>query len=89
MHLKGESHGHAYDLDAHLKADPSRWRMEWSGPDGSYRGWLQVTDTEPGSSVQLHIAVPEDRLPASEDRVGEIRRGIDQAFDRLASLLRS
>lgn len=88
VHLQGESHGHPYNLDARLTADPSTRRLEWSDTNGSYRGWLQVVAAEDGSSVDLHIAIPEDRLAASDDQVAEIRHGIDETFDRLGSLLR-
>ena len=88
VHLQGESHGHTYDLEARLMADPSTRRLEWTGTSGSYRGWLQVVAADDGSYLEMHIAIPEDRLPASADQVAEIRHGIDETFDRLASLLR-
>jgi hypothetical protein len=46
-----------------------------------------VLDRSPGSEVRLHIAVPDDRLGLSPDTAAaEIRRGIEDAFDRLAGL---
>lgn len=40
-----------------------------------------------GSELHMHIAIPDDRLPASGDAVSEIRRGMDEAFDRLDRLI--
>jgi hypothetical protein len=41
-----------------------------------------------GSEVQLHVAVPDERLGPSLDRAAaEIRRGLDETFDRLAGLI--
>jgi len=40
-----------------------------------------------GSQVRLHVAVPDARLGAPPDAaVGQIRRGIEEALDRLAGL---
>ena len=38
--------------------------------------------------MHLHVAVPDDRLgPSADVASAEIRRGIQEAFDRLASLI--
>ena len=63
--------------------------MHWgSEQHGGYRGWLQVLDRSPGTEVRLHITVPDDRLGSSPDvAAAEIRRGMEEAFDRLADLI--
>jgi uncharacterized protein YndB with AHSA1/START domain len=92
VHLEGESHGHPYSLDSTLRVDDGDRRLDWGGDrdgdrDGGYRGWLRVAGRPSGSEVHLHVAVPDSRLgPAPEDAVAEIRRGIEEALDRLAGL---
>ncbi len=89
VHLEGESHGHRYSLDSALRVDAGDRRLHWgtAGDDG-YRGWLQVTDASPGSRVRIHVAVPDDRLGRSAGAAAEeIRRGMEDAFDRLAGLI--
>jgi hypothetical protein len=40
--------------------------------------------------VRLHVAVPDDRLgPSADAGAAEIRRGMEEAFDRLAGLIGS
>jgi uncharacterized protein YndB with AHSA1/START domain len=89
VHVEGESHGHPYSLDSLLRTDESGRRLDWGaeGDDG-YRGWLRITERPSGSEVHLHVAVPDDRLgPSPDQAAAEIRRGMDEAFDRLASLI--
>jgi len=88
VHLEGESHGHPYSLDSTLRADDGDRRLEWGGGrDDGYRGWLRVAGRPSGSEVHLHVAVPDSHLgPAPGDAVAEIRRGIEEALDRLAAL---
>ena len=89
VHVEGESHGHRYSLDSLLRIDKSDRRLYWGaeGDDG-YRGSLEVAERPSGSEVHLHLAVPDDRLgPSPDDAVAEIRRGIEEAFDRLAGLV--
>ena len=85
VHLEGESHGHPYSLSSMLRVDHSARRLEWgaSGDEG-YHGWLRVLDRPAGSEVQIHVAIPEERLTARADTVAEIHRGMEEAFDRLA-----
>ena len=46
-----------------------------------------ITPLPSGSEVHLHVAIPDDRLgPSPESAAAEIRRGMDEAFDRLAGL---
>ena len=89
VHLEGESHGHAYSLDSMLRVDQGSRRLHWGADeDDGYRGWLQVTDQPAGSEVRIHVAIPDDRLGSHpDDAAGEIRRGLDEAFDRLAGLV--
>ena len=89
VHLEGESHGHRYSLDSTLRIDEGDRRLHWGADtDEGYRGWLHVVDTSPGSEVHLHVAVPDARLgPSADAAAAEIRRGIEEAFDRLASLI--
>jgi uncharacterized protein YndB with AHSA1/START domain len=89
VHVEGESHGHPYSLDSVLRTDAIDRRLDWGaeGDDG-YRGSLRITERPSGSEVHLHVAIPDDRLGPSPDRAAdEIRRGMDEAFDRLASLI--
>jgi hypothetical protein len=89
VHVEGESHGHSYSLDSLLRIDEGDRRLDWGaeGDDG-YRGSLRVAVRPPGSEVHLHVAVPDNRLGASPDSaVAEIRRGMEETFDRLAGLI--
>ena len=89
VHLEGESHGHPYSLDSTLRVEAGDRRLHWgSDADDGYSGWLQVLGRPPGSEVRLHVAVPDGRLgPSADAAAAEIRRGIEEAFDRLASLI--
>jgi hypothetical protein len=88
VHLEGESHGHPYSMDSMLRVGEGDRRLEWGADqDEGYRGWLRVTDRPPGSQVHLHLAVPDGHLgPSPADAVAEIRRGVEEALDRLAAL---
>jgi len=89
VHVEGESHGHPYSLDSLLRIDESERRLHWGAEgDDSYRGSLRVTEQPPGSEVHLHVVVPDDRLgPSPDSAAAEIRRGIEETFDRLAGLI--
>jgi uncharacterized protein YndB with AHSA1/START domain len=89
VHVEGESHGHQYSLDSLLRIDQGERRLHWGAEaDDGYRGSLRVVARPSGSEVQLHVAVPDERLGPSPDRAAaEIRRGIDETFDRLAGLI--
>jgi hypothetical protein len=91
VHLEGESHGHPYSLDSMLRVDQGERCLHWgAAADEGYRGRLQVVDRPPGSEVRIHVAVPDDRLgPSAEAAAAEIRRGMEEAFDRLAGLIGS
>jgi len=89
VHVEGESHGHRYSLDSLLRIDEGDRRLDWGAEgDDDYRGSLRVAERPSGSEVHLHVAVPDDRLgPSPDDAVTEIRRGMEEAFDRLAGLI--
>ena len=89
VHLEGESHGHPYSLDSTLRMDQGDRRLYWgAAADEGYRGWLQVAGRPSGSEVRIHVAVPDDRLgPSVDAAAAELRRGLEEAFDRLASLI--
>jgi uncharacterized protein YndB with AHSA1/START domain len=88
VHIEGESHGHPYSLTSMLQADPDDRRLHWGGPgDDGYGGSLRVVAAPSGSELQMHVAIPDRRIPVSGDAVAEIRRGMDEAFDRLARLI--
>jgi Polyketide cyclase / dehydrase and lipid transport len=91
VHLEGESHGHPYSLDSTLRVNQGDRRLQWGdAADEGYSGWLRVVDQPPGSEVQIYVAVPDDRLgPSVDAAAAEIRRGMEDAFDRLAGLIGS
>ena len=88
VHVEGESHGHPYSLDSLLRIDESDRRLEWGAEDDDgYRGSLQVAERPSGSEVHLHVTIPDDRLgPSPDSAVAEIRRGVEETFDRLSAL---
>jgi Polyketide cyclase / dehydrase and lipid transport len=88
VHLEGESHGHPYSMDSTLRVDEGDHRLEWGDDrDDGYRGWLRVASRPPDSEVHLHVAVPDGHLgPSPGDAIAEIRRGVEEALDRLATL---
>jgi uncharacterized protein YndB with AHSA1/START domain len=89
VHVEGESHGHRYSLDSLLRIDEGDRRLYWGaeGDDG-YRGSLRIAERPSGSEVHLHVAVPDDRLgPSPDSDAAEIRRGIEETFDRLGGLI--
>ena len=89
VHVEGESHGHRYSLDSELRIDEGDRRLDWGAKgDYGYRGSLQVAERPSGSEAHLHVVVPDDRLgPSPDSAAAEIRRGIDETFDRLAGLI--
>jgi len=89
VHVEGESHGHPYSLDSPLRIDESDRRLDW-GTEGNYgyRGSVRVAERPPGSEIHLHVTIPDDRLgPSADSAAAEIRRGMEEAFDRLAGLI--
>lgn len=86
IHIKGESHGHPYDLESQVRADVSAKRLEWRSDTSSYRGWLQIRAESDGSNIEVKVAIPDAHVPAKEDALDEIRQGIDDTIDRLIRL---
>ena len=91
VHVEGESHGHPYSLDSMLHIDEGDRHLHWGAEtDDRYRGSLHVAERPSGSEVHLQVTIPDDRLGPSPDRaVAEIRRGVEETFDRLSGLLES
>jgi len=88
VHLEGESHGHPYSVTSPFHADQAQRRLDWSAPEiPGYAGSLQVVDRGAASEVQIHLTIPDDKLPASDDVVAEIRRGTEEALDRIGALV--
>ena len=88
VHIEGESHGHPYSLNSMLRVDADDRRLHWGGSgDDHYGGSLRVAAAPAGSELHMHVAIPDNRLPDSGDAVAEIRRGMDEAFDRLDRLI--
>ena len=89
VHVEGESHGHRYSLDSELRIDEGDRRLDWGAEgDYGYRGSLQVAERPSGSEAHLHVVVPDDRLgPSPDSAAAEIRRGMEETFDRLAGLI--
>ncbi len=58
-----------------LRVEKDHRRMEWGGQGGAhYGGWLEVTDSAPGSTVTIHLST--DRESDAE----EIRGSLSQAL---------
>lgn len=90
VHLEGESHGHPYAVTSPFHAEPTQRRLDWSGEHvPGYAGSLQVIDRDGSAEVQIHLTIPDDRLPTSDEVIAEIRRGTEEALDRLAALVAS
>jgi hypothetical protein len=89
VHVEGESHGHLYSLDSQLRIDEGDQSLHWgAAEDEGYRGWLRVEDRPSGSEVHIHVTVPDGRLgPSPGAAVEEIQRGMEETFDRLASMI--
>jgi uncharacterized protein YndB with AHSA1/START domain len=85
VELQGESHGHDYDTRGGFVTDDAAMRLSWDSPRLSgYRGTLVVADHEAGSRVTVHVTIPD--APARADE--EIKRGLRETLDRIASLAR-
>lgn len=88
VHLEGESHGHPYSVTSPFHADEAQHRLEWSAPDvPGYEGSLQVVDRGGSSEVQIHLSIPDAKMPASDEVLAELRRGTEEVLDRLVSLV--
>ena len=88
VHLEGESHGHSYSVTSPFHADEIKRRLDWSAPGvPGYAGSLQLTDRGDTTEVAIQLTIPDEKLPASKDVVAEIRRGTDEALDRLGAIV--
>lgn len=88
VHLAGESHGHSYELTSPLRVEEEGHRLQWSGQrHEGYVGWLEVIDLGAQAEVRIHVTVPDERVGGSAEAVDELRRGMDEAFDKLAGVV--
>ncbi len=89
VELEGESHGHPYTLTSSWDADDAAHRVDWRGNSGDgYEGSLEIVSADAGTSeVRVHVNVPEARIATYDNGEAEIRRGIENAFDRLSALV--
>jgi uncharacterized protein YndB with AHSA1/START domain len=86
VELRGESHGHDYDIRSGFVADAAARRLSWDSPRLSgYRGALGVAEHAEGSRVTVQVTLP-DAL-AREDE--EITRGLRETLDLIARLART
>jgi len=83
VHLRGESHGHDYDLSSGFVADAAARRLSWDSPRLSgYRGTLLVAEHAGGSRVTVQVTIPDALAREGE----EITRGLRDTLDRIARL---
>ena len=86
VQLRGESHGHDYDLRGGFAADEDARRLVWDSPRQSgYRGSLTVAGHEAGSRVTVEVTIPD--IPAAAH--DEITRGLGETLDRIGRLARA
>jgi uncharacterized membrane protein len=84
VHVAAEVQGRHEEGDAHLSADRARRRLEWGGEGhGAYRGWLEVAETDGGSTVTVHIHAEHD----SGDDAAVINRAFDETMQRMKELV--
>jgi uncharacterized membrane protein len=82
LHVAADVQGRHEEGDAAFRPDPSGRRIEWGAEDGHlYSGWLAVTPDDTGSSVHLHLHVPEAR------EVPEVGRALDGTMSNIQRLL--
>jgi carbon monoxide dehydrogenase subunit G len=82
VHVAADVQGRHEEGDAHLRTDPGNRRMEWSGAGASdYKGWLEVTPSDEGSTVTIQIHVVHD---ADES---EINQALDETAVNIEGLL--
>jgi uncharacterized protein YndB with AHSA1/START domain len=85
VHLRGESHGHDYDIRSGFVTDAAARRLSWDSPRLSgYRGTLRVAGHADGSQVTVQVTIPDVLARADE----EITRGLRETLDRIARLAR-
>jgi len=86
VELRGESHGHDYDIRGGFVTDDAARRLSWDSPRRSgYRGDLTVAEHPDGSRVTVRVTIPQ--TPADADE--EIARGLHEALDRIGRLAKA
>jgi uncharacterized protein YndB with AHSA1/START domain len=86
VELRGDSHGHDYDITSGFLADDDARQLSWESPrHNGYRGVLTVTGDDAGSRVNVRVTVPE--VPPGAE--AEMARGLGEALDRIAQLTNS
>ena len=62
LHVAADIEGRHEEGSAMFRPDAANRRIEWGGERTvPYRGWLQVQASGGGSSVTIHLTVPDDR----------------------------
>ena len=86
VQLRGESHGHDYDLRGGFAVDDAARRLSWDSPRHSgYQGVLTVTEQGAGSRVTVRVTIPD--LPP--DAHAELKRGLGETLDRIEQRTRA
>jgi uncharacterized protein YndB with AHSA1/START domain len=84
VHVAAEVQGRHEEGDAQVHADTAARRLEWGGEgEGGYHGWLEVAETEAGSTVTVHIHAEHDS--ADDDAV--INRAFNETMQRMKELV--
>lgn len=80
LRVAAEVEGRHEEGDARFRSDAAQRRMEWGAEGASgYRGWLQVSNADGGSSVTIHLHLAHDEDESEINRVlDETVRNIDQ-----------
>jgi hypothetical protein len=69
LRVAADVEGRHEEGEASFRADAGSRRLEWSGdPQSAYRGWLEVSETEGGSSVTVHLHTEREEDAAEVDR---------------------
>jgi uncharacterized protein YndB with AHSA1/START domain len=83
VELKGESHGHDYDMLGRFVTDEAAHELFWYSPrQNGYRGALTVVEHPTGSLVTLRVVIPD--IPPGAD--AEVIRGLGETLDRINQL---
>jgi uncharacterized protein YndB with AHSA1/START domain len=84
LHVAAEVQGRHEEGAARFRVDLEQRRVEW-GADSQhgYRGWLQVSAADSGTSVRIHLHVEHEQDKA------EIDRALDETISNIQRLLGS
>jgi uncharacterized protein YndB with AHSA1/START domain len=80
LRVAADVEGRHEEGDARFRADPQDRRVEWGSDDSrGYRGWIQVSGADGGSSVTIHLHLARDEAEAEvikvlDETVGNIER---------------